>query len=407
MRIARRSLRMAGFAGCAAVVLGLSVAGSPAAHAAPGITIPVPNPNAAVSWGANGDGELGDGSTAGRDVPGPVSGLTSGVLQVAAGWSHNLAITSGGVVWAWGWNGFGQLGDGTLAERTTPVQVAGLSGVRQVAGGFEHSLALRSDGTVWAWGANHNGELGNGVFSDTPQPTPVQVFGLTGVTKIAAGFDYSVALRSDGTVWAWGDGDSGELGDGQANQSSIPVQVTGLSQVTSISVGWDAAYAIRTTSAGPTLWAWGANFSGDLGDGTQAEHDTPEQVTGVPGIVQVSAGGQFAIALASDGSVWGWGGDDWGQFGNTPTHALVTHPIKTLAAGSGITQLSAGQSHVLALTSGGGVLAWGLNSDGELGNGNNAAIVGPVHVTGLSGASQVAAGTNCSFAVYKQPQGTA
>ena len=399
MGIARRPWRLAGLAGCAAVLLGLVAAGSPAAHA---VTIPVFNPNAAASWGVNADGELGTGSTTARTLFGQVNGLTSGVLQVSAGGGYSLAITTGGTVWAWGANNVGELGDGTTTARSAPVQVPGLSGVRQVAAGFRHSLALKSDGTVWAWGANNFGQVGDGVFSST-QLTPVQVTGLTGVTKIAAGFDFSLALRSDGSVWAWGTGGIGEFGNGNLTNSALPEEVF-ISQVTSIAAGDDAGYAIRTTTAGATLWAWGGNLSGDLGDGTQTERVTPVQVTGVTDVAQVAAGNQFTVALTTNGSVWAWGDDEFGQLGNTPTHALIDHPVETVAGGSGITQLSAGLDHVLALTSGGGALAWGDNLDGELGDGNNASVVGPVHVTGLSGVSQVAAGDEFSLAVYKQPQ---
>jgi alpha-tubulin suppressor-like RCC1 family protein len=400
MGIARRPWRLGGLAGCAAMVLGLVAAGSPAAHA---VTIPVFNPNAAASWGAGGAGELGDGTLTSRDVPGTVNGLTSGVLQVAAGNDFGFAITTGGNVWAWGDNSRGQLGDGNQTSRSTPIQVPGLSGVRQVAGGLDHSLALKSDGTVWAWGSNEFGQVGIGVTGGI-QLTPIQVPGLTGITKIAAGEWFSVALRSDGTVWAWGTGDLGEFGNGSTANSPSP-QLAAISQVTSIAAGYDAVYAVRTVGTTATLWDWGGNLSGDLGDGTQTERLTPEQVTGpitASNIAQVSAGNQFAVALTTTGQVWGWGTDQFGELGNTPTHNLVTRPIQVVGVGSGITQLSAGLDHVLARTSGGGVLAWGDNNDGQLGDGSTAPVVGPVRV-GLSGASWVAAGALSSFAVYDQP----
>jgi len=327
---------------------------------------------------------------------------------------HALAITSGGIVWAWGLNGNGQLGDGTTTDRTSPVQVPGLSGVRQVAAGSDHSLALKSDGTVWAWGTDDHGQVGNGVASSTPQLTPVQVAGLTGVTQIAAGSKFSLALRSDGTVWAWGLGNLGQLGNGATFDSAIPVQVL-LTDVTSIAAGSDAAYAIRSDSAGIAVWSWGSNICGDLGDGSTTRLPFPQPTTGItsPNIVQVAAGQQYALALDSDGQVWGWGDDEGDQLaGKTPAFkcALTATPI--FGAGSGITQLSASADHVLALT-GGTILAWGDNLDGALGDGitpppsSIPPVSGPVHVVGLSGVTQVAAGTFFSLAVYKQPQGTA
>ena len=405
MGIPRRWRRLAGLAGCAAVVLGLAAGGSPAARAQ-GQLGPGFNPHAAASWGDNFVGELGNGSTTGRDIPGTVSGLTSGVLQVSAGGDHGLAITSGGTVWAWGNNNVGQLGDGTTTTmRTTPVQLTGLSGVRQVSAGIGHSLALRSDGTVWAWGQNDHGQVGDGMVSSTPQLTPVEVTGLTGVTKIAAGWEYSLALRSDGTVWAWGRNAEGELGDGSTADSPVPVHV-GLPQATAVFAGSFAAYATSTTTAGVTLWAWGANGRGELGDGTRVNRSLPERVTGATDIAQVAVGESFVIVLVTNGSITAWGDDEAGQLGNEPTQVPVTHPVETIAGGSGITQVSAGQSHVLAVTSAGGVIAWGRNSEGQLGTGTTARVVGPVHVAGLSGVSQVDAGGFFSLAVYVQQQGT-
>lgn len=403
--IPRSSRRLAGLAGCAAVVLGLVAGGSPAARAQ-GQLGPLFNPNAAASWGDNALGELGNGTTSNRDIPGTISGLTSGVLQVSGGQDHGLAITTGGTVWAWGSNAVGQLGDGTTTTRTTPVQVAGLSGVRQVSAGLEHSLALRSDGTVWAWGANDHGQLGDGTFSSVPQLTPVQVTGLTSVTKISAGGSFSLALRSDGTVWAWGRNADGELGTGSTTDGPVPVRVPFLPPANAIFASSFSTYATSTTAAGVTLWAWGGNGFGELGDGTRVSRSVPEQVTGATDIAQVAVGENFVIVLVTNGSITAWGEDDHGQLGNAPSQVPVTSPVETIAPGTGITQLSAGQYHVLAVTSAGGVIAWGRNSEGQLGNGTTAGVTGPVHVTGLSGVSQVDAGGFFSLAVYNQPQGT-
>ena len=410
MRILHRSRRPARLAGCAALALGLAgtaVTGPPAAQAR--VTWPVINQHAAASWGQNNEGQLGDGSPADRALYGGVSGLAGGVVQVAAGSEHGLAVTSGGTVWAWGRNVEGELGDGTLTTSRTPVRVMGLTGIIAVSAGGRHSLALRSDGTVWAWGDNEHGQMGNGVTS-LHQLTPVEVAGLAGVTKISAGGDFSLALRSDGTVWAWGYNQDGELGNGTTADSSVPVRVTGLSQVTSIAAGGEASVAVRTTgiAAATSVWAWGGNHDGELGDGTLTGHSTPEQVTGinVPGIagISMSAFSYFVVALGTDGSVWGWGSDEGGQLGSTPTFTAVTRPVRVIGPAIGITQVSAGRDHVLALESSGTVLAWGDNFDGELGNGRTTLpIVAPVQVTGLTTASQVSAGNNFSLAVYQPP----
>jgi alpha-tubulin suppressor-like RCC1 family protein len=363
---------------------GLVLAGSAPAQAR--VTPPVVNRAVAAFWGAN------------SGTPANVTGLT-GVTQVSAGTLHSLALRSDGTVWAWGNNFFGQLGNGTETSSgyLTPVQVTGLTGVVQVSAGGVHSLALRSDGTVWQWGADGIADY----------LTPVQVPGLTGITRISAGGFFSLALRSDGTVWAWGRNNLGQLGNGTTVSTEVPVQVTGLSRVTRISAGDDASLATRTNgiTALTSVWAWGGNSKGQLGDGTFTNHLTPEQVAGIgtPFIAGISAGFQFAVVLGTDGSSWGWGADQSGQLDNAPTSNPVTRPLPMTATGSGITQLSAGYDHVLALRSNGTVLAWGGNSQGQLGDGSIGGTNGPVQVGGLARASQVSAGGQFSLAVYTPP----
>ena len=152
------------------------------------------------AWGDNLYRQLGDGTTTDRTTPVQVSGLSS-VKNVSSGAYHSLALKEDGTVWAWGSNGAGTLGDGTNIHRATPVKVSGLSGVKDVAGGWRHSLAVKEDGTAWAWGYNYSGELGDGTTTD--RTTPVRVSDLSGVKDVAGGFQHSLALKEDGTVWAW------------------------------------------------------------------------------------------------------------------------------------------------------------------------------------------------------------
>jgi alpha-tubulin suppressor-like RCC1 family protein len=395
MSVQQRARRLARLAGGATLILGLVGAAAGAAQASlaqtPGI-LPVVNRHAALSWGRNDLGQLGDGTTTSRSVPGGITGLGTGVVQVSAGTRHGLAVMADGTVRAWGDNSFGELGDGTRIMRTMPVQVKKLTGIVQVAAGVNFSLALRSDGTVWQWGND--------------QRTPVRAAGLAGITKIAAGGGLALALRSDGTVWQW-------FGNVQA-----PVRVTGLSHVTAIAAGYDAGYAIRTTILGTSLWDWGSNAGGQLGDGTTASHPTPERVKGIvaPGIAAVTAGFLFAAALGTDGSVWGWGGDAGGQLGDGALHNWVLRPVQTIEPGSGIIQLSASDNqqlfalrfppkdeYMLALNANGTVLAWGGNFEGQLGIGSQGGL-GSGFVQGLYGATQVSAGGGFSLAVYLPPQ---
>ena len=397
-----RSRRLAGLAACAALVFGVAgMAGAvPAQAQARGAAALAPPPDVA-SWGFNG-GQLGDGTTTSRSRYADI-GAGNSVVQVAAGWAtrfgHGLEVRTDGTVWAWGNNFAGELGDGTTTTRLAPVQATGLTGVTQVAGGCQHSLALRSDGTVWAWGDNSAGQLGRGTVTGVEAPA-APVSGLAGVTKIAAGCGFSLALRSDGTVWAWGYNSVGQLGIGSTASSAVPVKITGVSQVTAIAAGWDSAVAV--VAGGASVWAWGGNDAGQLGDGTLAGRTTPVRVTqiGTVHIVGVGVGFKYAAILGTDGSVWAWGADTRGQLGNAPVATPVTRPVNTIGAGSGITQIAAGADHVVALKSGGTVLAWGDNTDGGLGNGTTTSVTGPVQVTGLTGATQVAAGLRAGFAVH-------
>ena len=255
-------------------------------------------------WGNNTSGEVGNGtasSTVDVLVPTAVVGLGagSGVVAIAAGASHSMALKSDGTVLTWGNNNSGQLGNGTTTDSPTPVTVSGLgagSGVIAISAGSAFSVVLKSDGTVLTWGNNASGQLGNN-SAPTDSATPVVVSGLGGVAAVAAGDAFMVALNSTGTLKAWGNNSSGQLGDGTApTDHAVPVNVsgiTGASGVAAISVGH--SHAVARTSSG-TMYAWGRNASGQLGDGTTTQHNTPV-LTAVTGITQLAAGGSHTMAL--------------------------------------------------------------------------------------------------------------
>jgi alpha-tubulin suppressor-like RCC1 family protein len=199
-----------------------------------------------------------------------------------------LALRSDGILFAWGTNGVGQLGDGTTyiiselgdgttTNRSNPVQVSGLSNILSISTKNYHTLAIKSDGTVWAWGHNTDGQLGDG--TTTTPLTPVQVSGLSNVSYVSAGSTHSLAIKSDGTVWAWGNNADGQFGDGTMGSTYLsPVQVAGLSEVTAVSTS--AAFTVAQKSDG-TVWASGHNYWRELGDGTRTDHYAPAQVTGL------------------------------------------------------------------------------------------------------------------------------
>jgi alpha-tubulin suppressor-like RCC1 family protein len=326
------------------------------------------------AWGYNGGGELGDGTTTDSYSPVPVGGL-SGVTAIACS-AHTLALMSDGTARAWGYNTYGQLGNGTTTSSSTPVTVSGLSGATAIAAGAYHTVALNSDGTVRAWGYNAQGQLGDGTTANSS--TPVQVSGLTAVTSIAAGFGHTVALTSDGTVWAWGENSYGELGDGTTTNSSTPVEVSGLTGVTAIAAGQYHTVAVKSDG---TVWAWGSNAHGELGNGDLGfDSSSPVHASGLTGVTAIATAVNHTVALTSDGTVWAWGYNTWGQLGDG-TNTTRDAPVQVSGA-TGVTAISAYDGTAL-LKNDGSVWASGYNAHGELGDGTTTDSYTPVQVKGL------------------------
>lgn len=344
------------------------------------------------TWGYNGFGQLGNGTTADNPTPAVVSNL-NGVVAVAGGHLHTLALKSDGTVWAWGSNTYGQLGNGTTTESAMPVQVSGLAGIVALAA-YDHSLALKSDGTVWVWGSNAFGQLGNGTTTNSPSPTPIMVSGLTGIIAIAGGAGHSLALRSDGTIWTWGANQHGQLGTGTATNSLTPIQVPGISGVISLSAGaWDSL-ALKSDG---TVWNWGTVEPGVIGTFSS---NSPVQVTGLPSIASITAGFSHFLALATDGTVWAWGDDTNGELGNGTTNFTPTTTPVQVSGLSGVAAVSAGGFYSLALKDDGTVWSWG--SAAPVSNS-----LTPLQGPGLNGVSTISAGYAHGLALQSQAIGAA
>ena len=332
-------------------------------------------------WGYNGYGQLGDGTAFNSAAPKDVSGLTSGVSAIASSNLHTCALTSVGGVKCWGWNAYGQLGDGTGGNNLVPKDVSGLtSGVSAITSGGFHTCALNSAGSVKCWGYNVSGQLGDGTGGNSLVPKDVS--GLTsGISAITSGNQHTCALTSAGGVKCWGYNGYGQLGDGTSGNSLVPKDVSGLtSGVRAIASNQHNTCAL--TSVGGVK-CWGYNNSGELGDGTNIHSPVPKDVSGLTsGISAIAPGYNHGCALTSGGSVKCWGYNGYGQLGDgTKINRLV--PIDVSGLTSGVSAISAGGSHTCALTSLGGVKCWGWNAYGELGDGTNIDALVPKDVIGF------------------------
>lgn len=325
-------------------------------------------------WGWNLFGQLGDRTTTTRLTPVAVFGLGRGVSAISAGVVHTCALTSADGVECWGRNQFGELGDGTTTDRSIPVPVSGLgSGVSAIDVGWRHTCALTSAGGVECWGRNQLGELGDGTM--TNRSIPVAVSGLgSGASAIALGLFHTCALTSAGGVMCWGYNEFGQLGDGTTTNSSVPVAVSGLGGgVTAIAAGRYHTCAL-TSTGGVKCWGW--NPSGQLGDGTRTMRLTPVDVVGLASEVTAIAAGGHTCALTSAGSV-----ECWGDTGYDLT------PVDISGLGIAVSAIAVGGAHTCALTSAGRVKCWGSNAHGQIGDGTMRDRHAPTAVVGFGGSA--------------------
>jgi len=339
----------------------------------------------------------------------------NGTLTAAS--RHRLALTGDGQVCSVGSNEEGQLGNGSRTSASTPAPIAGLSNVQKIVTAHRHSIALLKDGTLQGWGDNQWGQLG--AVGTADRLSPVTIPGISGVIDVGASPGLTVALKNDGTVWVWGlVGTSfvSQLGLGpRPGGTATPTQVPGLSNIVAIAVGDTHTVVLR---ADGKMFAWGRNFSGQLGIGGADNNDkvSPVETVPVPGVVAISAGFSFTLALGADGRVWSWGNNNSGQLGNGDTTVVQRFSPGLVIGLTDVVDISASKGagpgsisgvaaqHSLAVRRDGSVWSWGRNANGQLGDGTTTDRATPVQVPGLSGAVVAAAGG--AFSVVRKNDGT-
>lgn len=358
---------------------------------------PLPFDYELYAWGNNVSGQMGDGSVVYRSSPVQIGSLTTW-SQVSANYKQTSAIKDDGTLWTWGINNIGQLGLGDVVARSSPVQVGALTNWSYVSGGVNFNVARKTDGTIWSWGANNNGELGINEFPLNHRSSPVQIGALTTWAQIVAGGRHVLAVRTNGTLWAWGRNNQGQLGTNNRVYASSPVQIGALTTWQKVFASTDtsshSSFSVRTNG---TLWSWGYNNRGQLGHGNVINRSQPIQVGVLTNWSEVSCGNQFANAIKTDGTLWGMGLG--GSIGDG-TVVSRSSPVQ-IGALTDWAQVSCGSAGTLSVKTDGTLWGWGSNSSGELGLNNTTQYSSPVQVGSLLDWYQVSVRWNTSAAITK------
>ena len=318
------------------------------------------------AWGNNNYGQLGDGTKVSKETPTIIPQL-SGIVNICTGNQHCIGLDSNNQIYTWGNNTHGQLGSNNgndFVSRLEPHMIPNFQGVKQVASGVMHSLAVKEDGTVWGWGYNNDNQLSEEVGKPAVS-SPVQISGITNAKMVACGYNFSVILKDDGTVWTCGSNSFGELGDGTTTDSGEFKQVTGLNNIISISSGYYHSLALRSDG---TVWAWGKNGEGQLGDGTFIDRTAPVQVP-IQAVDSISAGIQNSFAVLQNGAVMGWGINSGKLINaNLQISDKVKSPFEVLNSAYNVNAISTDGSLLLIKKTDGTVWAKGYCYTGSIGN---------------------------------------
>ena len=318
-------------------------------------------------WGNGGNVQLGNNSTTNRSTPVTTSAGGTNWKQVRAGYRHTAAIKTDGTLWVWGEGGNGRLGTNAGTDKSTPVTTfAGGTNWKQVSSGNALTAAIKTDGTLWIWGLSTLGRLGNGITTGGIS-TPVTTFaGGTNWKQVSGGGNHCAAIKTDGTLWTWGNGGNAQLGTNAVTDKSTPVTTfAGGTNWKQVSAGYRHTAAIKTDG---TLWTWGLGTYGRLGNAVTTNVSTPVTTfAGGTNWKQVSAGGFHTAAIKTDGTLWTWGNNIYGLLGNAVTTNVST-PVTTFAGGTNWKQVSAGGADCAAIKTDGTLWTWGRANEGQLGN---------------------------------------
>lgn len=347
------------------------------------------------TWGGDYHGQLGNGNSGLHTLPIQTT-VPSKWLMVSAGVNHTLGIKPDGTLWAWGDNYFGQLGDGTNMTgfhfiSTAPVQIGNDADWKFVSAGNSHSMAIKNDGTLWAWGSNSVGQLGTGSSSTVP----IQV-GTDANWASVSGHNtrHTLAIKTDGTLWAWGNNIWGQLGDGTRIQKNVPTQIGTSKEWVLVEAGYEHSLAIKSDGS---LWAWGYNSESQLGDGTTTRSEVPIQVGNSTDWKAVSAGSYHNLGIKNDGTLWGWGFNFQSQLGDG-TRERKRVPVQ-IGNDKDWSSIEAGFEHGLAIKSDGSLWGWGDNYSGQVGDGTQTDKRIPTQISTANDWALVTAGYDFSLAM--------